>query len=250
MLIKRNGGAQFKLLDFFEDEFRMDQTLFKILLRRFGTVFEGSYLTFTNSYLIAFSDTDRCEFLVVVTYILFRLFIIFLLFIYLFIYLLLFAEKEDHGNRMESPSFEKKHEDAMLTEFKPLVEKKLNEEKTNDQDEKVLPVIWDFAGQDIFRAIHPMFMYPEDLYLLVFDITQQLSDRAKCQVDQSIVQARDSDDTDWDHVMRWFELIHSLNQCDEKEVACVESLTPPVIVVGTHAVSPDPSTDEAVIKTK
>ena len=150
----------------------------------------------------------------------------------------LFAEKEDHGD------------DAMPTEFMPLVEKKLNEKKANDQDEQISPVIWDFAGQDIFRAIHPMFMYPEDLYLLVFDITQQLSDSAKCQVDQSIVQARDSDDTNWDHVMRWFELIHSLNQCDEKEMARVESLSPPVIVVGTHAVSPDPSTDEAVMKTK
>ena len=30
-------------------------------------------------------------------------------------------------------------------------------------DEKTWPVIWDFAGQDIYRAIHPIFMSAEDI---------------------------------------------------------------------------------------
>ena len=51
-----------------------------------------------------------------------------------------------------------------------------------DPDEKIWPVMWDFAGQDIYRAIHPIFMSPEDVYLLVFGLTKKLSEKAVCRV--------------------------------------------------------------------
>ena len=54
--------------------------------------------------------------------------------------------------------------------------------KELDPDEKIWPVIWDFAGQDIYRAIHPIFMSPEDVYLLVFGLTKKLSEKAVCRV--------------------------------------------------------------------
>ena len=42
-------------------------------------------------------------------------------------------------------------------------------------DEKIWPLIWDFAGQDIYRAIHPIFMSTEDIYLFFFLILQRSS---------------------------------------------------------------------------
>ena len=66
-------------------------------------------------------------------------------------------------------------------------------------DDKIWPVIWDFAGQDIYRAIHPIFMSTEDIYLLVFDLTKKLSEKAVCQVNvghkEHPVTARDDEDT-------------------------------------------------------
>ena len=106
-----------------------------------------------------------------------------------------------------------------------------------DPDEKIWPVIWDFAGQDIYRAIHPIFMSPEDLYLLVFDLTKKLSKKAVCRVNvghrEHAVTARDDEDTNLDHLLRWMDLIHSLKKGNQKEKESVSY--PPVILVGTHA---------------
>ena len=49
-------------------------------------------------------------------------------------------------------------------------------------------------------------------------------------------------------MLRWMDLIHSLQNCNESKVSTSEFLLPPVIVVGTHATSPDPETDIALIR--
>ena len=104
-------------------------------------------------------------------------------------------------------------------------------------DEKIWPVIWDFAGQDIYRSIHPIFMSTEDIYLLVFDLTKKLSEKAVCRVNvghiEHPVTARDDEDTNLDHLLRWMDLIHSLKKGNQKEKEGISY--PPVILVGTHA---------------
>lgn len=127
-------------------------------------------------------------------------------------------------------------------------------DKQIDKDDKIWPVIWDFAGQDIYRAIHPIFMSPEDIYLLVFDLTKNPSDRAECRVNlgqkEYTMPARDSEDTNLDHMLRWMDLIHSLKTCDESEVLANEFSLPPVIVVGTHADCIDPGKEIELVQEK
>ena len=120
-------------------------------------------------------------------------------------------------------------------------------------DEKIWPVIWDFAGQDIYRAIHPIFMSREDIYLLVFDLTKKLSEKAVCRVNvghiEHPVTARDDEDTNLDHLLRWMDLIHSLKKGNQKEKECISY--PPVIFVGTHADCVDsPSKEMELVKQK
>ena len=120
-------------------------------------------------------------------------------------------------------------------------------------DEKIWPVIWDFAGQDIYRAIHPIFMSTEDNYLLVFDLTKKLSEKAVCRVNvghkEHAVTARDDEDTNLDHLLRWMDLIHSLKKGNQKEKECISY--PPVILVGTHADCVDsPSKEMELVKQK
>ena len=122
-----------------------------------------------------------------------------------------------------------------------------------DPDEKIWPIIWDFAGQDIYRAIHPIFMLQEDLYLLVFDLTKKLSERAVCRVNvghkEHAVTARDDQDTNLDHLLRWMDLIHSLKKGNQKEEESVSY--PPVILVGTHAdCVVDPGKEMELVKQK
>ena len=98
----------------------------------------------------------------------------------------------------------------------------------------VWPVIWDLAGQAVYRAIHPIFMSPEAVYILVFDLTKELTSSAQCKVrtegwEEVEIAAPDSGDTNLDHIMRWLDLVHSLRQSSKGETL------PPVVLVGTHA---------------
>ena len=140
--------------------------------------------------------------------------------------------------------------EEMPPEIAFLLEERLQENKM-EKDDNIWPVIWDFAGQDVYRAIHPIFMSPDDIYLLVADITKNLSDKAECHLNrgnkEEIVPARDNEDTNLDHMMRWLDLIHSLKKCGEDEGSTGEFFLPPVIFVGTHATNPDPTTDADLI---
>lgn len=98
----------------------------------------------------------------------------------------------------------------------------------------VWPVIWDLAGQAVYRAIHPIFMSPEAVYVLVFDLTKDLSTTSQCKVkgegcEEVEIAAPDSSDTNLDHIMRWMDLVHSLRHSENGETL------PPVVLVGTHA---------------
>ena len=125
-------------------------------------------------------------------------------------------------------------ENALPDETAIVIEEHL-EKNEADTDEKIWPIIWDFAGQDIYRAIHPIFMSSNGIYLLVLDLTKKLSEKAKCGVNEGYKEftatARDSEDTNLDHLLRWMDLIHSLKENFQSGGVTY----PPVILVGTHA---------------
>ena len=78
-------------------------------------------------------------------------------------------------------------------------------------------------------------MSSDDIYLLVLDLTKKLSEKAECRVNvehkELTATARDSEDTNLDHLLRWMDLIHSL----KKDFQSDGLSYPPVILVGTHA---------------
>ncbi|KAJ7370536.1 hypothetical protein OS493_031821 [Desmophyllum pertusum] len=113
-------------------------------------------------------------------------------------------------------------------------EKKTTTKEKSDNDDGIWPVIWDFAGQAIFRAIHPIFVSREAIYVLVIDLTKELSAIAQCCVKEPDykeveILAPDGNDTNLDHIMRWMDLVHSFKHVESGEIL------PPVILVGTHA---------------
>ena len=113
-----------------------------------------------------------------------------------------------------------------------LTAEKLHRKETDIPD-GIWPVIWDFAGQALFRAIHPIFMSSEAVYVLVWDLTRDLFAKAQCKVNEDgreevDVLTADSNDTNLDHILRWLDMVHSLRPEGNSEF-------PPVILVGTHA---------------
>ena len=94
----------------------------------------------------------------------------------------------------------------------------------------ISPVIWEFAGQAAYRAIHPILMSPEAVYVLVFDLSKKLFDKAGGNGEENCsIPNPDSEDSNLDHIMRWMDLVHSLKHSTDGETL------PPVILVGTHA---------------
>ena len=121
--------------------------------------------------------------------------------------------------------------------------------KQPESDDGIWPVFMDFAGQAIYRAIHPIFVSREAVYVLVVDLTKNLSAIARCCVKEPEHEEReiatpDSNDTNLDHIMRWMDVVYSFKHKDNDEIL------PPVILVGTHAdlVQGDPNIEITNVK--
>ena len=110
--------------------------------------------------------------------------------------------------------------------------------KQHSVNEDVWPVIWDFAGQSLYHALHPIFMSREAVYLLVADLSADLFATAMSRVRppgaaEHEIESSDNNDTNLDHLMRWMDLVHALR--DPTNSIHSDVTQPPVILVGTHA---------------
>ena len=104
-----------------------------------------------------------------------------------------------------------------------------------------MPFVWDFAGQAVYHPIHPIFLSQEAIYVLVSDLTKELSAPAQCWIkppnrDEIEVNSPYVGDTNLDHMMRWLDIVHSLGR-PEFQIRSANSrdVLPPVVLVGTHA---------------
>ncbi|KAL3889410.1 hypothetical protein ACJMK2_001754 [Sinanodonta woodiana] len=87
--------------------------------------------------------------------------------------------------------------------------------------------LWDFAGQYVFYTTHQTFMTSRAIYLLVIDLSQQITDLIKddeCFIDMEGIKQY--------HVHEFIEIwLNSVHSCEPTS----HPGTPPVILVGTHA---------------
>ena len=56
------------------------------------------------------------------------------------------------------------------------LEKFLKESKETAED-KAYSAIWDFGGQSVYYATHPVFLTDKAIYLLVYDLSKILQER-------------------------------------------------------------------------
>ncbi|KAL3887960.1 hypothetical protein ACJMK2_000345, partial [Sinanodonta woodiana] len=121
------------------------------------------------------------------------------------------------------PSDMEKTKDAMM-EILRLVNE--NADKLVKDIEKYAKLsIWDFAGQYAFYTTHQMFLSSRAIYLLVIDLSQQITDLIqddKCFLDADGIKLRQV----FDLIQIWMNSIHS-------SVPSPETIVP-VILVGTH----------------
>ena len=119
--------------------------------------------------------------------------------------------------------------------------------------------IWDFAGQHLYYASHPVFFSLQGIYVLVYNLSKSLNDTAQpCarQGTRTVVLENPSSETNVENLLSWLSTVHGITKmrqqtCDE-EHGKLPYLQPPVLIVGTHADKPfeDIATMRSEIKGK
>ena len=102
--------------------------------------------------------------------------------------------------------------------------------------------VWDFAGQQLYYASHPLFLSSRALYILVHNLSKPLFAQAQPCVRQGtsdIPLKNPKNETNLENLLSWLATIHSITQVKGEQDIGAQSrlpyLRPPVLIVGTHA---------------
>ena len=136
-----------------------------------------------------------------------------------------------------------------IDDVKEEVEQCLQGLELNDDvkaGQEVILSVWDFAGQQLYYASHSVFLSPRAVYVLVYNLSKNLSAQAKPCAKQGtldIVLENPTNQTNLDNLLSWLVSVHCIRPtADEASRVLKEKdptyLRPPVFVVGTHADKP------------
>jgi len=105
--------------------------------------------------------------------------------------------------------------------------------------------VWDFAGQHLYYASHPLFLSSRALYILVHNLSKPLLGEAQPCVRQGtcdIPLKNPNSETNLENLLSWLATIHSITRVKGEPDIDAESrlryLRPLVLIVGTHADKP------------
>ena len=130
----------------------------------------------------------------------------------------------------------------------------------NKEESIIIMDIWDFAGQHLYYASHPVFFSLQGIYVLVYNLSKSLNDTAQpCarQGTRNVVLENPSGETNVENLLSWLSTVHGITKMRQQTVEDEEHgklpyLQPPVLIVGTHADKPfeDIATMKSEIKGK
>ena len=116
-----------------------------------------------------------------------------------------------------------------------------------NKEESVISMdLWDFAGQHLYYASHPVFFSSRAIYILVHNLSKALNDKAELCVRQGytdVILENPNGETNVENLLSWLATVHNITQMKETTVSNSAQrkpsyLRPPVLIVGTHADKP------------
>ena len=104
--------------------------------------------------------------------------------------------------------------------------------------------VWDFAGQHLYYASHSVFLSLRAVYVLVHNLSKDLSAQAEpCARPGSLDVDREdpTNQTNLDNLLSWLVSVHCIRPTTDEGhdlKGNLPHLRPPVFIVGTHADEP------------
>lgn len=82
------------------------------------------------------------------------------------------------------------------------------------------PVFWELSGDGVDRALHPMYMTPDAIYVLAFDLSEDTLDNGANQGESRM-----------ENIMKHIDMVHSLRHAQSGD----HEVSAPVFLVGVHS---------------
>ena len=157
----------------------------------------------------------------------------------------------DSAARHEETNYIAKIPDEVAEMIKKL-QKEFEKERAGD-DAEMYSIVWDFAGQPVYYATHPLFLTQRAVYLVVFDLSRGLHATADPTVKQgmySMILDNHDCKSNLDYLDFWMTWVASIaNQDENQQIRLDQSPMniPPVFLVCTHADEPCGGADPFVL---
>ena len=155
-------------------------------------------------------------------------------------------------NAMVLPNAVKKHADVLL---KNMVLEGVDADCANiEKGSSITADVWDFAGQHVYYAAHPVFLSSRAVYIVVHNLSKPLSARAQPSVrqgTQDVPLENPNNETNLENLLSWLVTVHNMRPTGEEMVETpkvLPYLRPPVFLVGTHADKPYEDTKDVTSK--
>ena len=106
--------------------------------------------------------------------------------------------------------------------------------------EKIMLPLWDFAGQHLYYATHPVFLSDRAVYILVYNLNKNLLATAEPCCRQGFIDIaldNPNNETNLDNLLSWLDLVYNISSHKGMNSKLAYQ-RPPVIIVGTNLDQP------------
>ena len=127
-----------------------------------------------------------------------------------------------------------------------LVKELLRNTKKNEEKDELFSILWDFGGQSVYYATHPIFLTERAIYILTCDLSRDPYQKAVSVVRKGLYKNKEDDycnKTNLDNLDFWLSSVYSLvgPHADGQNISvplASPKMLPPVFLVCTHADEP------------
>ena len=127
-----------------------------------------------------------------------------------------------------------------------LVKELLLNMKGNEEKDELFSILWDFGGQSVYYATHPIFLTERAIYILTCDLSRDPYQKAVSVVRKGLYKNKEDDycnKTNLDNLDFWLSSVYSLvgPHADGQNISvplASPKMLPPVFLVCTHADEP------------